>query len=275
MLMANTPRLGAVLAAAVGLAALAGCERKPAPAAPAAPALPPASNLPPPSVQRADLLGAIDAARAAYAAGEADPSATLAGRRFSVRQAFGCAGPAAAAPPGQARWAWDRAHKAIEISLTPADWTTAPVLAGPNGAGGGWEAVEGFWLTWPWLRGDACPAPPMLPVTPAGETPPPAPPAAAPHAGLAAVFAAGGSRIGRRDGRAYAFTLRGEPTAEIPLGGYRLLIEGRLTAFPDGRVIRCRAASADAEPVCIAAAEVDRVAVEDAGGKLLREWRPG
>ena len=193
-----------------------------------------------------------------------------------MRQAFGCAGPAATAPLGQARWAWDKAHKAIEISLTPADWTAAPVMAGASGAKGAhWEAVEGFWLTRPWLRSEACPAPPMTPAVPPGATPPPVPPPAEPKAGLAAVFAAGGSRVGRRDGRAYAFTLRGEPTAEVPLGGYRLLIEGRLTAFPDGPVIRCRTLNPDAEPVCLAAAEVDRVAVEDASGKLLREWRKG
>lgn len=276
MPMAHRFRLGAVSAAAVGLAALTGCDREAAPtAAPAAPALPVPAPLPPPSVQRADLLGAIDLARSAYAAGEANPSNALKGRVFSVRQAFGCAGPVAAAPPGQARWAWDKARKAIEISLTPADWTAAPVLAGASGADSHWEAVEGFWLTRPWLRADGCPAPPILPVTPAGQTPPPVPPAAAPVAGLAAVFETGGSRVSRRDGRAYAFTQRGEPTAEIPLGGYRLLIEGRLTAFPDGYVIRCRAMSPDAEPVCIAAAEVDRVAVEDASGKLLREWRKG
>ena len=35
-----------------------------------------------------------------------------------------------------------------------------------------------------------------------GQTPPPVPPAAAPVAGLAAVFATGGSRVSRRDGRA-------------------------------------------------------------------------
>lgn len=274
MPMAKRIRHGAVLAA-VGLAVLTGCGREAAPpAAPAAaPALPTPAPLAPPSVQRADLLGAIDAARSAYAAGEANPSSALKGRVFSVRQAFGCAGPAAAAPPGQARWAWDKTRKAIEISLTPADWTAAPMLADAEGAH--WEAVEGFWLNRPWLRGDGCPAPPILPVPPAGQTPPPVPPAAAPVAGLAAVFATGGSRVSRRDGRAYAFTLRGEPTAEIPLGGYRLLVEGRLTAFPDGQVIRCRTMSPDAEPICLAAAEVDRVAVEDAGGKLLREWRKG
>lgn len=221
---------------------------------------------------RAELLDAIAQARAAYAAGAPDPSAELSGRRFSIRQAFGCGGPADAALPGLARWSWDGARKSIEIRLAPADWTQSRILAGVKGAEAvHWEAVEGFWLTHSWLRTEGCPTPPIVP---AAVTAPPLP-AAAPIAGLAAVFETGGSRVERRDGRAYALTLRGEPTAEPPLAGYRLLLEGRFTAFPDGPVIRCRSDNPDAEPVCLAAAEVDRVAIEDAAGKMLREWRKG
>lgn len=274
MVQANFPRLHAALALA-GLAISAGCERRPEPAptpAPVAEAAP-AAPISPPSVNRAELLQAIAYARSTYAAGTqgaptaegAQAAPSLAGRSFSIRQAFGCAGPSAQTP-GQAGWAWDEARKAIEIRLSPADWTASPVLAGA----GGWEAVEGFWLTRPWLLGEGCPAPP---IRPAGQAAPPA--SAPPVAGLAAVFAQGGSRVGRRDGRAFALTVRGEPTAEIPVGGYRLVIEGRFAAFPDGEAIRCRSAGVEVEPVCLAAAQVDRVAFEDAAGKLLREWRAG
>jgi hypothetical protein len=272
MFSAITSRPGAVLAAALGLAVLTGCDRKPTPAPRPKPATSSPSPLAAPSAPRADLLDAIARTRAAYAAGADNPSAELSGRRFSVRQAFGCGGPADAALPGEARWSWDGARKSIKISLAPADWTHAPILAGVKAAEAGrWEAVEGFWLTHPWLRTEGCPMPPIIP---AAETALP-PTAAAPTAGLAAVFEAGGSRVDRRDGRAYALTLRGEPTAEPPLAGYRLLLEGRFTAYPDGPVIRCRSDNPDTEPVCLAAAEVDRVAIEDAAGKVLREWRKG
>ena len=143
------------------------------------------------------------------------------------------------------------------------------MVAGGDGA---WEAVEGFWLSRPWLASDDCPAPKIGPATaPAGA----AATATAPVAGLASVFKAEGSRVGRRDGRAYELTLRGEPVPEPPIGGYRLLLEGRFVGFPDGRTIHCQSPGVDAEPVCVAAAEVDRVAIEDASGKLLREWRGG
>lgn len=270
--------------AALALAAvmaLIGCERRPAASPPAPPAAAPAAApapLPsPPTLGRAELLQAIAAARAAYAAGQTNAADSLAGRSFAIREAFGCAGPTDTAREGRARWAWDARRQAIEISLTPADWTTAPVLAGtavgPAGAGR-WEAVEGFWLTRPWLLTDGCPAPPINPVPAAGGTPPKVA-ATPPVAGLAAVFEAEGSRVGRRDGRAYAFTLRGDPAPELPIGGYRLLIEGRFSAFPDGQAVRCATPDPDAEPVCVAAAEIDRVAFEDASGKLLREWRGG
>ena len=74
----------------------------------------------------------------------------------------------------------------------------------------------------------------------------------------------------------FTFTLRPENDGALaaPAHGFRLVIEGRLTVFPDGRAVRCQATSVDVRPVCIVAGEVDRVAFEDADGKLLREWRP-
>jgi hypothetical protein len=221
------------------------------------------------------LLTAIDAARTAYAAGAPPADGELAGRRFAIRQAFGCGGPlrgapevAASLPPGVAGWTWSRDQRSIDISLTPADWTKTQGLATGETA---WEAVEGYWLSRPWLREEGCPS------APAGAAPQldPAVGAAALTTGLAAVFEQGSSRVGRRDGRAFTLTLRGDPSPAPPVGGYRMVIEGRLTAFTDGRAIRCRSAHIDQMPVCVAAAEVDRVAFEDAGGELLKEWRVG
>jgi hypothetical protein len=62
--------------------------------------------------------------------------------------------------------------------------------------------------------------------------------------GLAAVHEQDSSRLGRRNGRAYSFVVRGEgdQPAVAPAGGYRLVLEGRLTAFADGRAIHCRTA---------------------------------
>ena len=63
--------------------------------------------------------------------------------------------------------------------------------------------------------------------------------------------------------------------AAIPDRGYRLVLEGRMGAFADGRAVRCRAAGPDQRPICIGAAQLDRVAFEDAQGAVLSEWRGG
>jgi hypothetical protein len=78
-----------------------------------------------------------------------------------------------------------------------------------------------------------------------------------------------------KSGGPFLVTLRGEGPLVAPENGYRLVIEGRFSSFADGRAIRCYSSSIDQAPVCIAAAEVDRVAFEDADGKLLKEWREG
>lgn len=266
---------------------LSACEResdrkRPSEAAPApAPApLPPAAPpLQPPSIGRSDLLTAISEARAAYAGGQPDASDSLAGRRFVIRQGFGCSG---AAPPassiasrgaaGVAHWTWGRDQKSIDIGLTPADWIGAPVVTGET-----WEAAEGYWLTHPWFPGEGCPGPrttsaPLI--TRAATSPPPAPSPAPLVSGLVAVFTKDSSRVHRREGKPFTLSLRGD-AALAPVGGYRLVIEGRFSAFSDGQVIRCIASNPDEAPVCVAAAEVDRVAFEDADGKLLKEWRQG
>src|SRR5690606_34571872 len=102
----------------------------------------------------------------------------------------------------------------------------APAAA-PGGAEP-WDAVEGFWIPRPWSQADTCVTAPG-PVAPASVASGPTTPAAvaAPEAdapapdasptpspertaGLAAVFETGGSRLGRRQGQAYAYVIRGD-----------------------------------------------------------------
>lgn len=262
--------------AAAGLA-LSACQRPadpPKPEPPAAKAVaPPTLSLPPPAVDRAELLRALDTASSAYAAGRPDESPALAGRRFVIRQSFGCDGPTsreALPQPGLAAWTVDAKNQTIELTLRPTDWTSWAPSADAESS---WEAIEGFWLNRPWLRAEGCPAPRD---TSAASPSPPSPLASRQTAGLAAVFEKGGSRSARRDGKPFTHTMRAEdgpPTA--PTGGYRVVLEGRFVAFPAGRAIRCRAENPDERPVCIAAARIDRIAFEDAEGQLLTEWRPG
>lgn len=277
-------RSGITLFAA--LAVLAACERpKPEPAqqAPSEPvaAPPPAPVLSTPAaLSRADLLVALSRAASDYAAG-AEADTNLAGRTFVIRLPFGCFGPGPNSPPpkadGLARWTWSKDGSSIRLAATPADWTRSPLVLAP-GAEPPWDGVEGFWIERPWLLSDKCPEP----AAPARTTPPESsvPDVVAPApmtAGLAAIQSAEGSRLGRREGKDYSFAIRGSGNAPppLPLQGYRLVLEGRIGAFPDGAAVRCTSAGPDHHPICLAAVQLDVVAFEDAAGVRLSEWRPG
>lgn len=241
----------------------------------------------PATLDRAAFLGAVSRAGSAYAAGDAAPGAdSLVGRTFAIRLPFGCDPPRAASPAetpateGEIRspdaglpiLAWGPENETLRLSLTPDDWSDTALITS-SGAGDRWEAVEGFWVSRPWLGSETCPR--RIDRDPLGAGTGQADPQTV---GLASVHETNSSRLGRRDGRAYRFTLRGEdgraPTPSTM--GYRVVLEGRFASFPDGRAIRCRAAGIDQRPVCIAAVQLDRVAFEDGGsGAVLSEWRPG
>ncbi|CAN7540288.1 hypothetical protein LJR164_003810 [Phenylobacterium sp. LjRoot164] len=269
-------RLGAVVLPAFLLLACGPKETAPPPAPPKIEPPPPEAPkiiAPPPALGRADLLAAAATAASAYAAGgPAEGADPLAGRSFTIRTPFGCT-PQAKPGPGLAGRTLRAKGRAAELSLIPADWTGSPLVAAAVEAKV-WDAVEGYWIDRPWLQSDLCPpgATATADVEDAEDAPAPSPQTL----GLAAVFEPQGSRFGRRNGRAYSFTVRGEGDAPpaTPAKGYRLVLEGRFTVFPDGRSIHCRAETADQRPLCIAASQLDRVAFEDADtGGVISEWR--
>lgn len=264
----------------VGLT-MSGCERQapdPAPENVQAEAAPEPRSVPAPLplLTRADLISAAGQAASNYAGGSRQSgSDPLVGRTFSVKIAFGCSGPTLSSPEGDyasglAGWSWGTEGKTIELKMTPGDWTGSALIAGGADAPD-WEAVEGFWLPRPWLATEGCPTVRRDPLQTANV-------GAAPQTvGLAAIFEAGGSRVGRRNGRAYTVTIR--PESDVPVqpsaSGYRLILEGRIGSYPDARAIRCRATGPDHRPVCVVAAKLDRVAFEMPDGKMLSEWRSG
>lgn len=256
--------------------ALAGCgdretiDATPAPAptvevpSVAAPALP---------LTRADLIAGAAAAAGAYAVGanptDGDP---LVGRSFSVSLPFGCGGPqpegsGGLAGLGHAAWQGED-RQAVVLTLPPADWTGSALIAESEAD---WEQVEGYWIDHAWLLEDRCPTVKADPLQIGAAFAEP------PSVGLAAVHAEGASRLGRRDGRAHRFVMRGSEGSalETPRDGWRVRLEGRIQSFPDGRAFRCRAPGPDARPTCVAAVAVDRVAFETADGAVLSQWRPG
>ena len=298
----TTTRLAAPLALAAALPLLTWCQRPPEPAAPADPAPPPTVVLDS-TLNRAALLAALTEAGTALADGQTRDAA-LTGRTVSVRLPFGCGGEAAvASEAGGLPRLVRNADGSLTLTITPEDLgASALVPATREGAVDKWEAVEGFWIARPGSGLDACPASAALAAPAPDLAPSPAqtaiktpaegktaeaktvddvtaPPIVQPErsAGLAAVLETGGSRLGRRQGQAYVHVIRGEKgVAPTPApGGYALRLEGRLTAFADGKAVHCVQKDAESRPVCVAALRLDRLAFEDgATGALLSEWRP-
>lgn len=270
--------------AASGIAAialLAACDAKEQPPPPAQPApqAPPPPVVKPPTLTRTDILAALSKAASDHAAG-LPLDRGLTGRTFALRLAFGCPGlPIATAPvDGLPSADWSKDRKTIRLSFKPADWSQSALVL-TAGESATWDGVEGVWLARPWTLAEGCPAlvaQPAPSATEAEPTPPPVFSSEPMSAGLAAILNADSSRLGRREGEAYSFVVRGEDDLPPAMaeGGYRLVLEGRLSAFADGAAIRCTAASALVRPVCVAAVQLDVVAFETAAGARLSEWRP-
>lgn len=265
----------ALIGAAIGIAQ---CDRSGTAVTPASdpeilqPAEEGAMPSPRPLLGRSDLLAAVAAAASDTAGGvvRRGPSG-LDGRQFRLRIAFGCQGENAPPPginaprdgvPRRSRPA-DKAN--LRLSLSPADWSDGD----PSGpAPLGFDSMEGVWITRPWMMGEGCPTS-GLPVPDPGVARP------GPRVGLAMLRAEGASRLGRAGSGDFSYLVRGQTDAPAPdpANGYRLVIEGRLMAWGDGRVIRCQVIRADEPPSCAIGASVDKIAFEDAAGAGLSDWR--
>ncbi len=287
----TTTRL-APIALAATLPLLASCQKPSEPAAPEAPAPATPTVVLDSTLNRAALLAALSEARTATADGR-PRDAALSGRTVSVRLPFGCdgAGSTEQAQPGLPTLARGD-DGSLMLRVLPEDLAASDLVVTPGADGAAtpspWEAVEGFWIARPWSGLDACrpgePAP--MTIHTAEETEAEGGLKVGDAAsragtertsGLAAVFETGGSRLGRRQGQAYVHVIRGDKGVDpTPApGGYALRLEGRLTAFADGKAVHCVQKDAESRPVCVAALRLDRLAFEDgATGALLSEWRP-
>lgn len=266
----NRDRRGGLplLCAALVLAACSpGKEKTVAPAP--APVAEPASAPEPPQasatlVERAELLDAVRAAAASYAAHTPPPAdvTALAGRRFVLRLPFGCFGPLFEGE--SVGYAYDAEKQTLRIRARPQVWTDAPWARELVGSADT-EAIEGFWIRRPWLQAESCP--PTDAAQPVAGAPTPE------TVGLAQVFEKGGSRLLPRGGRAYEVTRKVE-AADAPRGGnYRLVVQGRVSP-PDNRPpVVCRSDHPDQRPLCLVRVEIDRVAFETTAGEVLAEWK--
>ncbi len=226
-----------------------------------------AITAPPPVLTRKDLIEASRLAAARYAAGETVPSGeSLTGRKFLLRIPFACNGMQNA-PASQISLSLDAQNQSITLAARPGDWTSLPVLqTSPDAAG--IDTASGFWIPQPWSYSENCPAPRdyPVPVTPTAAT--------AQILGLVQILRESDSRVGQRSDHAYEFTRKMSSGDAAVLGhSYRLVLEGRITGFADGKAQRCWAESADHRPLCVYGVTFDHVAFEDADtGKALANW---
>lgn len=153
--------------------------------------------------------------------------------------------------------------------------------------GGEFEAVEGFWIPRPWLLEAACPATTAAsaglgdPVAESAEgkaaaaTQPASEPLLQwPRIGIARFFTEADPRTGRRSMRPYEAVkiLEGDQ----PVGGFNLVLSGRLRALPEKGVILCASKEADSPPECIVSADFDRVWIERPDNReIIAEWGSG
>ncbi len=218
---------------------------------------------------RADLInGARSAADDFAATGETPPGPDLlVGRRFSIRIAFGCGGVQGGDRRSQATVTYNADNQSVTLTATPGVWTTLPLMQGLENSAD-LDAVEGFWIPRPWTQSKSCPAQTDFPVPPT-----PTPPTAQ-TLGLAQIFEKGGSRVLQHADHPYAFTRKLVSDDPSMLNhSYRLVLEGRIAGYSDGRALRCWMEAPDHQPLCIYAVVFDHVAFEDGvTGEILANW---
>jgi len=251
-------------------------EPVPVPAAPP-PATPPPPVEPvertPPVLARADIIKLADAAADASASGIPLPASVtgMVGRRFTLYMPFGCSGPAGEESHMPFRWRYDAARSTLRLQIAsfrwqPEDWwpeETAPKL----------EAIEGFWINRPWTSGETCPDGGAVassanaePVTLPGQT-----------LAIAQFFSAGTSRQALRQGEPFEAVLRVPPEQLRTESGFRLRLTGRIDRVPGDGPVRCvQPAGIEQRPICVIAASLDELAIENPEtGKTLATWTFG
>jgi hypothetical protein len=247
----------------------------------------PAPAIPPPArpLDRAELIDAADRAADAAASGRAFPEdlADLVGRRFVLRIPFGCGAAGVQNESTNSSWSYDASEQTLRASVTLQTWSDdarVRELAGPLA----YEAAEGFWISQPWIRSGDCP---LQPGTRAAQSDqiqgdrdvgpgPPSEPTIAPARetlGIAEFFLPGSPRAARRRGRPYTLSVKIDPENVDLSRGLRVLIEGRLLAFPGGSPFACSIESSDLRPLCLIRADMTKVAISGASDeRTLAEW---
>jgi hypothetical protein len=230
----------------------------------------PSTALPSPQqpLARVDLIAAAGNAADAYAAGQPLPASVkeLSGREFELRLPFGCRG---GQRPGDGMLAaeYDEDAQVLRLRAQPVMWRLdawLPVREGGSNSAPAAEKIEGFWISRPWTSSDACPSP--LSTNRAPSQPPEQ------TLGVAQIFTASESRVGRRDGKPYETVLPIAADGPRVIPGLHLRLRGRLADAPGHGPILCRGTS-DLRPTCLISVIFEEVAMENAATNAsLATW---
>jgi len=215
-------------------------------------------------LDRAALLALAGSAADAFAAGDPMPTgvAEAAGKRFDLLLPFGCGGPSAEGSTLSLRWRYDTAAQTLRVTAETAEWRPREWNVPDSGI----DAIRGFWIARPWSSSGTCPsqtgqamAQGMEPIILPGQT-------------LAiAQFLTGPDR---RGDHAFTVVQRVPATAIDTSRGFRVRLIGRIARVPGGGPVRCiQPGGIDQRPICVIAASVDEVRIENAAsGTPLGTW---
>jgi hypothetical protein len=241
----------------------------PRPAAPVVLAMPTPAPTPEPKtpsqLDRGAVLALASRAADAFASGDPMPAAVIdaADRRFDLLLPFGCAGPSAEGSGLPMRWRYDEARQTLRLHVELTAWQTQDWNIGPEA---GVAAIEGLWITRPWSSSGACPsqigqavATGIEPITLPGQT-------------LAiAQFLTGADQ---RNEHGFSAVQRVPADKFDASRGFRVRLIGRIARVPGGDPVRCvQPAGIEQRPICVIAASVDEVRIENAAtGAILASW---
>jgi len=234
-----------------------------------------------PPLDREKLLVAALHAASSISAGAADAAAQrkLDGKRFELRLRFGCGD--AGSQDQHRGWSFDEKRRVLRLKVTPDIASADAVIKSVTGEG--FEAVEGFWLSRPWLLIPACPpiedparAKPQMEAADGERVGQVAGTVPGRQVGIAQFFTQADSRTGRRLDRPYEATIVLDEGQTPGASGFDFALSGRLRALPDGRVIACSSVNPQVGPSCIISVDIDRAWIERAdSGALVAEWSGG
>ena len=224
-------------------------------------------------LRRADLLALAAEAADATASGSQVPASIrdAVGKPFAIALPFGCDGPTDVDSAASMGWYYDASAGALRLNVRPVTWS--PDEWSSAGAALQAEAIEGFWISRPWTRSEACPSSGAMvaptsaePVTLAGQT-----------LAIGQAFGAQSTRQGRRDGKPYTSVLRMARTDFDASRGLALRLTGRISAGPNGSAITCRqSGGADQRPVCLVLVALEDVTIADPVSEtILASWPMG